>query len=111
MPEAAYEAYRHAFDRIESIGRSEVVQRPPGVVLAVETRTRPVGADRRDASHVERYSVYAVEETALADSLFQIPRSYRLADPAAAESESEGADSESGGADSNPGGSESGPKG
>jgi hypothetical protein len=80
MPAGAYEAYRRAFDRIESIGSSGVVQRPPGVVLAVETRTRPVDADRRRAAQVERYSVYAVERKDLPDSLFQMPADASRAD-------------------------------
>lgn len=81
MPQETYEAYRRAFDRIESIGRAAVVQRPPGVVLAVETRTRPVAADRRTAQ-VERYTVYAVEQRDLPEAMFHIPSTVSSADSA-----------------------------
>ncbi len=76
MPEGAYVAYQLALERIESIGAGAILHRPAGVVLGIETRTRPAVADRRDLEHLEQYTVIRVETTTLPDSLFTIPRGY-----------------------------------
>ncbi len=72
MPEGAYAAYQRALGSIESIGSGGLRRRPSGVVLGVETRTRPAGASQRDPAQVERCTVYQVEKAALPDSLFAI---------------------------------------
>lgn len=90
MPAGAYAAYQRALGSIESIGMGGLLQRPSGVILAVETQTRPAEMERRAPVQEERYTVQRVETVLLPDSLFAIPGSYAPSDSAQVEN-SEGA--------------------
>jgi hypothetical protein len=78
----AYEKYLDILRTLESVGLGGTVRRPPGVVLAVETRTRRGDADARDAGLTERSAVFRVERVDIPDSVFAVPRGYAAADTA-----------------------------
>lgn len=84
LPEGAYAAYQRALGSIESIGMGGLLRRPPGVILAVETLTRPASSDRTAPVQEERYTVHQVETALLPDSLFAIPSAYAPSDSSSA---------------------------
>lgn len=76
MPAGAYEAYQRALGSIESIGAGALLRRPPGIILAVETRTQRAGSRRSEALEIETTTVFRIEHGTIADSIFAIPRGY-----------------------------------
>ena len=82
LPPGAYAKYLDILRTLESVGLRGTVHRPPGVVLAVETRTRRGDADARDAGLTERSAVFRVEHVDIPDSAFAVPPGYAAADTA-----------------------------
>ena len=82
FPEGAYRTYLRTLEAMEGVGLAGPARRPPGLVLRVETRTRPAGAERGAGDEFERTEVVRVERRPLQQSLFEIPAGFARADSA-----------------------------